>query len=96
MCTYQISFSSLNSPLKTILKGVPYEIRIETTQDTAYYLYNSNTDESLNIIQMINSGNSVLYILPIPQGSTDNIEQLLSKNIESFTWKGDLNANVRI
>lgn len=38
----------------------------------------------------------MLYILPVLENSTESIEQLLGKNIESFTWKGELNGNVYI
>ena len=45
---------------------------------------------------MINGGNSIIYALPIAEVSTESMEDLLNKNVETFLWKSDMNANLYI
>lgn len=84
VCTYQITFNSLQNPLRTVFKSVPYEINIEETGKVSYYLFYSNTNESLLILQMINGGNSMIYAYPINDKAGDTVESLMNKNLDTY------------
>lgn len=72
VCTYQITYNSLDNSLVSVIKNVPYEIIIDQASDIAYYLYYHRDNFSFSIVMMIDSGNGNLYAMPFKNKNGNN------------------------
>lgn len=81
ICTYQISYSSVDSPLKYIIKSVPYSLYIDKANDINYFFYYHATNTSYYVVLIVNSGNGIICVEPLPNSSSVTLEQTISKNV---------------
>lgn len=45
---------------------------------------------------MINGGNSMMYAYPINEKAGDTVESLMNKNLDSYSFRSELNGNINI
>jgi hypothetical protein len=96
VCTYQISYNSVDTPLKYVIKSVPYSVYIENGNEINYFLYYHTSNASFYVVLMVNSGNGIMYTQPLSNYSSTTLEKTIEQNVEKFAYAGEQNTNVFI
>lgn len=66
-CSYQISYSSIATPIANIVASVPYIVSLDNEQVKFYSYYHTNKN-SFYIIQMVSAGSSYIFAEAIQAG----------------------------
>jgi hypothetical protein len=67
-CSYQISYTSIDQPIKTVRLSTPYELKLEPYETQGFLFYNPNPT-SFRILTLLSGGRAEIYILPFNQNN---------------------------